>query len=564
MEANISRRSENLRNRQRHRRVSKVEEIEAQMGPECTEVSMRSITKLPHFKSRYTVPASRGYYFTDYVAACIATRIGSFLESACNALLGASLKHLTLVMTMLAMCSVAPAVTYAAGRPAVPATSVQGSSSMKTVIDVRTSPPVYLPGPAIRVEVYSTNPVTPEVRARFQEGIEQVLLMNDPRLSVTQTAPDTAIDCTITDLTISPRIETRTRPEYRRTGQVVVTDSDTGYSRTEDQFAYVDVPYRVLVFEGRIGVKWEVTDIATGIRLYSDTVYADYSNAREAAPDFGTGPIVSSSVAPMDLNIAYLKLADRAAGLVLAQLSPGVHSEIVALSSGKLKDASTLLASGRWSEALTLLSSMPAFKEPKDDAYRFYSTAVAQEAIAYESQDPLEKMRQLEQSVNNYRRAAELKPGENMFWAPKDRAESALAQTSAAVAQLGALEEAKKRRIDATGPKPNAGVRADLFRQTNIRVPAPVVIDNQTVVQWVKAGRSTDYIIASIKHASGTRFDLSQVEVLKLRRDGVSASVLKAMANAQANARDRPRAGVLGKVLTTALSLLWLVPFVVR
>lgn len=208
---------------------------------------------------------------------------------------------------------------------------------------------------------------------------------------------------------------------------------------------------------------------------------------------------------------------------------------------------------------------MPEFKDPKDDAYRFYSIGVAQEALAYKSQDPLEKKRQLEQSVNSYRRAVEMKPGENMFWAPKNRAESSLAQTSAAVAQLGTLEEAKKRRIDATGPKPSAGVRADLFRQTSIRVPAdPMVIDNQTVVQWVKAGRSPDYIVPSIKHAAATRFDLSQVELLKLRRDGVSTSVLKAMANAQTNAREKPRAGVLEKVFTTALSLLWLVPFVVR
>jgi len=85
-------------------------------------------------------------------------------------------------------------------------------------------------------------------------------------------------------------------------------------------------------------------------------------------------------------------------------------------------------------------------------------------------------------------------------------------------------------------------------------------IDNQTVVQWVKSGRSSDYIIASIKHAPATRFDLSEVERLKLRRDGVNSSVLKAMANAQ----EGPRPRVLGRVLITAVSMLWLVPFVVR
>src|SRR5262245_50532582 len=34
-------------------------------------------------------------------------------------------------------------------------------TSRKTVIDVRTSPVVYLPGPAFAVEVYSTNPISP-------------------------------------------------------------------------------------------------------------------------------------------------------------------------------------------------------------------------------------------------------------------------------------------------------------------------------------------------------------------------------------------------------------------
>lgn len=141
---------------------------------------MRSITEPSHFESRNTVPASRASYFTDYVAAYIATRIGAFSRSAPNALLAASLKHLTILMTMLATCAVAPALTYRVGEPARRATPVQGSSSMKTVIDVRTSPPVYVPGPAIRVEVYSSNPLAPQVRERLQEGIEQVLLMNDP------------------------------------------------------------------------------------------------------------------------------------------------------------------------------------------------------------------------------------------------------------------------------------------------------------------------------------------------------------------------------------------------
>ena len=514
---------------------------------------MRSNITLPRFNARDAVPASRALC----IAAHITARIGKVSRLDSYGLLATSLSRVVILVIVVATSVPASASSYGAVEPPGPATPVQGSSSMKTVIDVRTSPPVYLPGPVIRVEVYSTNPISPGVSERLQEGIEQVLLAKDPRLSVSQTAADTSIACTITQLSASSRLEIRTRPEYRRTGQIIVTNSETGVSRTEDQFEYVDVSYRVLAFEGRISVKWDVTDVTTGILLYSDRIDSVYTH--EAGPDLGVGPIVGSSVSSVDLNIVNLKLADKAAVLILAQLSPNVSSEIVALSSGKLKEASKLLESGLWSEALTLLSSMPAFKDSKDDAYRLYSIGVAQEALAYKSLDPSEKKRQLEQAVGNYRRATELKPGENIFWVPKNRAESMLSQTSKLVAQVVRFEEAKK--LPSAAISPGRVAAADLFHQIGARAPsAPMFIDNQTVVQWVKAGRSSDYIIASIKHATATRFDLSQVEVLKLRRDGVNKSVLKAMADAQ----EGPRPSVLGRVFTTPLALLWLVPFVVR
>src|SRR3984893_15523986 len=492
------------------------------MGPQSTEVPMRCLVTfpitLPPSNARFEVPAGIGGRIAARISARVAARVAAWSSSACFGLLGAFL--------ILAKCAPTPASAYRAVARPCPATPLQGSSSRKTVIDVRTSPVVYLPGPAFRIEVYSTNPVAPGVPERLQEGIEQVLVMNDPRLRVAQTAADTSIACTITDLSVSPRIEIRSRPEYRKTGQIIVTDSDTGVSHTEDQFAYVDVSYRVVFFEGRMSVNWDVTDVATGILLYSDRV--DAANAREAGPDLGLSASVGSSISSADLNIASLKLADRAAGLILAQLSPRNYPEIVALSTGKLKDASKLLESGLWSEALTLLSGMPPFKDPKDDAYRLYSIGVAQEALPYKAQDQFEKNRHLAQAVDNYRRAAELKPSENMFWAPKNRAESALSQTSGLVAQAEAFEGAKKLRSTAS-PERITGNTA-LFHQTRSPMASgPMFIDNQTIVQWVKSGRSPDYIMASIKHAPGTRFDLSEVERLKLRRDGVNSSVVKAM-----------------------------------
>jgi hypothetical protein len=523
---------------------------------------MRFHFTLPHFNPRYSVPANRADYFIARIPARITTRVAvgiathfavlipAFSSAAGYWFLAASL----ILVTILAPCVPAYASAYEAGAMTGRPAPVQGSSSMKTVIDVRSSPAVYLPGAAVSIEVYSTKPVAPEVTERLREGIEQVLLVNDPRLRAAQGAADTSIACTITDLTVSPRIEARSRQEYRYTGQAVVTDSQTGLSSTVDQYAYVDVSYRVMVVEGRISVKWDVTDVATGILLFKDRVDAGYTY--EAGPDLGAGPIIGSSLSSTDLNIAELKLADKAAALILAKLSPKASSEIVVLSSGKLKEASKLLQSGLWSEALTMLSNMPAFKDPKDDAYRLYCIGVAREALAYQTIDVVERKELLERAVKNYERAAELKPKENMFWAPKNRAELELASARGLVAQLEAFEKAKQKVVNGTSL-----TTTDLLTRTkNPAQSSATAINNQTVIQLVKSGRSADFIIASIKHAPATQFDLSEAERLKLRREGVSNDVVKAMLETQVERRP----STLVKTVASAAALLWWLPFILR
>lgn len=435
------------------------------------------------------------------------------------------------------------------------AASSQGSADRKAVIDVRTSPGVYLPGPTISTQITSLNAVTPRVTELIQQAIQEMLVRNDPRLRLVSTARDTLISCTITDFGVSPGVEARTRFEYRKTGERTITDSETGASRTEDEYGYVPVAYRALVFAGRMSVKCEVKDVATGLVLYSDQFDAVYSDAREVG--FGSGdPSVD------DLNAIYLKLSDNAAGMILAVLSPRVFSQIVALPSGTLKETSKLLEMGLWSEALDRLAGMRPFKDPKDDAYRLYSIGVAHEALAYKARDPAETKRQLELAVDHYRQATQLKPRENAFWSPKNRAELSLWQATGLVAQMEAFEEAKKAGSKIAGPGPDrVTAKTDLSRQVRSGMtPPPIAITNQTVIQWVKSGRSQEYISSSIKHAPSTQFDLSAAEVLKLRRECVSDRTLKAMKEA----RQGPRYGIRPRtqVIITAVSLLWWLPLV--
>jgi hypothetical protein len=194
------------------------------MGPPTHGGSYALAFKLTNSNTRDRITVSRG--------RCAAHRIAPRSKSTFYGLLTASL--------ILPTCTTSYAFAHEPG----PAATPQGSSGRKAVIEVRTSPEVYLPGPSFRTEVTSTKPVTHQVPELIQQGIEQTLLRNDPRLRVASGTPDTAIVCTITDLSVSPGVESRVRQEYRKTGETTVTDPQPA-SRTEDQYSYVDVPYPV-------------------------------------------------------------------------------------------------------------------------------------------------------------------------------------------------------------------------------------------------------------------------------------------------------------------------------
>ena len=412
----------------------------------------------------------------------------------------------------------------------------QGLAGRRTEIVVRTSPSVYLPGPSLSVEVTSLKPVTQRVPELIQQKIQDTLIKNDPRLGITTGSPDTLIQCTIADLGYSSGVEARTRQEYQKTGEMTVTDPTTGATSTMDQYGYVDVPYRALVFNARLSVKCEVKDVATGVVLYSDRFDPVYSDPRD----------VVAGARSDDLNEVYLRLAGEAADLILAQLSPRIYAEIVELPSRKLKEASKLLEANSWNEALRLLTATPPFKDQKDEAYRLYSIGIAQEALAYSAPSGAERKRILEQAVNNYRIATELKPREDAFWAPKNRAESLLWQAARLAAQVEAFNEAKKAGSTVAAPG-----NTDLFHQVRSKMrPAHTALTNDDVVQLVKAGRSSDYIAANIRHAPETKFKLYGGEVLKLRREGVKDVVVKAMIEKQHGPRYGPGLGKFAIIMS--------------
>jgi hypothetical protein len=430
------------------------------------------------------------------------------------------------------------------------AASAQGFGGHKTVIDYRSAPPVYVPGPLIAVNVKSQKPISTRVTDALRESIETELLANDRRLALAKADADTTIACTIIDVSASSRVEGRVRSDYQKTGEDTVYNSSTGMNETVDRYGYVDVPYRALVREGRMLVDYEVLDPKTGIVLDSNRFSPIHTQVLQEVYPGQSAPLVD------DLDAIQLSLVKDAAQSILLRISPARNAAIAALPGGKLKDQSRLLELRLWNDALSALGSVPPLKNERDDAYRLYAIGLAHEGLAYKSLDIAITKNHLEQALENYRRATQLKPGERYFWEPKNRVEQADWRYAYLFGQLKAYDEAKgKPDGAATRSDRGPGVRLTRPAQT----PDPTLLTNETVQDWLKTKVPEEYILASIKNASGTKFDRSAAELLRLRQLGASNRTIKAIEDSDRHGFARYQAKRSG-IHYAASAFLWVLP----
>jgi hypothetical protein len=410
-----------------------------------------------------------------------------------------------------------------------------GIRKIKSELVYKQPPAVHLPGDTLAVQVSSEKPLSQKVFDQLKSGFERVVA-NDSRLKVVADHAETVIACRILSVEFSSNWETRTRSEYKATGTHTVRNPTTDMDETVTDYGWVDVSYTTLVVSGKMTVEYQAKDSQSGLILDSEKLPVRYSR------DFENG-----AGAPNE-EFVKVELGWMAGGTVAARLISMKGLVPVLLPKGKLKRASKLFKEGHWQQAMDTLEAMPPFKNPKDDAYRHYSLGVVYEAMAFMSDDLAKTTRLLEQSATNYRRATELKPREDHFWQPWQRAESALAQYRRLNEQLAAFEERRKGQSSGQAkaqPPVGQQKRKDMHylvvsaastqypsHVLSISIAVPV-ITNDTVINWAKSGTSEDYIVASIKHSPGARFDLSPPEQARLKQSGVTSRAIKAMRDSQ-------------------------------
>src|SRR3990167_1569471 len=72
---------------------------------------------------------------------------------------------------------------------------------------------------------------------------------------------------------------------------------------------------------------------------------------------------------------------------------------------------------------------------------------------------------------------------------------------------------------------------ASLFSVATFKLAATEIITNETIVSMVSAGLGEELIVSKIQNSQG-QFDVSTETILKLKKEGVSERIIKAMVDA--------------------------------
>jgi len=377
----------------------------------------------------------------------------------------------------------------------------------KKVTLVRKLPPIVaLPSGTLDVKVTAANALYKDVTAPLAATLETALLAGDTaHLSIDKERPSMIVACTITDFSI-PQARPITRPSLvpaKKGGKPQVYYEVTGK---------LVVAYQAKTSRGKV--------------LDSDNVTAKFAEEYDQQGDQTSHKSFTSMVkapihkvmpgksvdedAPPTADSVRQTLIERAAAQIAERLVNTEQRVQVLLARGDLDDANRFAEAGLWAKMLESLETMHPL-EPEEDAYRIYNIGVAYEAMAYHAEDARTARKFFDQAAINYGRAVDGRPSEKYFLEPQNRIRTAIAHY---------------RKLSENETAHNAGPAAG--GASGAAAPA-AALTNEQVVQMAKAGLGEDNILATIRDARHSSFDLSVDAQVRLAQEGVSNRVIAAM-----------------------------------
>ena len=393
----------------------------------------------------------------------------------------------------------------------------------KTAVMTRIqAPEVYLPGTRIAVRVDPDSKTHRDEAERIAQTVETDLLSADPRLSTDPSLPDVLIKIAVLENSSSEQVSTR-----EVTKSKIVGKDAQGNLKYQYYQAKVDTHH--LRYD--LAATFQVEDVRGG---GSRSIHAGtFDHNFEDKFDEDESRPTEESLRNDALTAA--------AAYIVERLAPTAETFEVVIPKGSFKDLIALAENGHWSMYLQRLDGIPPVKKSHDEAYREYARGLAYEGLGYNAETPLETMRFLEQALQYYTRAIEIKPQEEYFLEPyetsdlnipllgdfgiKRRARYAQAPLDRVRTSMLSYEEIQRFQDEQGGAVIAAGSKA----VNGDASAAPAALNNEQVIEMVKAELPLDVIVHSIETCSHQAFDISPQGLIQLNRAGAKPEVIRAV-----------------------------------
>jgi hypothetical protein len=370
-------------------------------------------------------------------------------------------------------------------------------------------PALLLPAGTFQVQVKNQSTGPARLLTRLDEAITTQMAENDSRLRAAETKADMQVTATLTEWTLTRRHGTRYVSETRQIGTKQVTDKN-GKTKTEPVYEYGrNKP--TTIDEGAATIRLEVRK---GTQVLADETtrftYADDRLVEE-------GPRSTTEVEDTMLD----RTAQRAAGLVTPMREP---VRVLLARSDEIDKLNDLARTRKWNEWRAALQETRPHRDPKKDAYRIHNIAVANEALAYEATNDDDAQRLLTDASTGMQQAIAAKKDEKYF----TEALARISKNSLGLTRLRAMRASIGMRQPAKATTPAAAAPAEKFSPAKASAQkAPMT--NADVIELRKAGLDDDNLIAAIKEAGATQFDLTPAGLKTLLAAKVTNRVITVM-----------------------------------
>lgn len=394
----------------------------------------------------------------------------------------------------------------------------------KIVLERKLPPTGHVDGTGIKVVVNAVG-VQGDIAPALKSDLENILLRNDPRLHTEEAHPDTIITCTVTSYAQPAPVRTAQQgvsfdkkkpaaPQYMERVTATITVGFKAASRSGHSIAADNV-------KANYDREFNVTSNTGQSTSVTNSIFHSIGSA--AGHVKPSSPEQQEDTPPTPIELHDRLIQDAAMQIASHLVNTSEQVTVNLARGGALDEPNKLLEGKLYSRALEALEVTPPFPTPEEDSYRLYNIGVANEALAYSSEDVNKARTYLQQAAINYGKAIDAKPTEKYFLEPQNRIDTALAHYKAL------SEDAKSSHAEvATHAPPATSAASPSAGGAPAGSPSDALTNDQ-VIEMVSAHMDEANIIDNIQHAPDVQFDLSVQGQVYLSQHGVNGHVLTAM-----------------------------------